>query len=102
MSMTGENIMQTRTGICIAVGVTLQALGGPAAAQTITGAAAPGESPQRVEVTGSRIRQVDLETAQPVQVMTQEQIRRPASSPSATSSTTCPPPARRLFRAARH
>ncbi len=33
-------------------------------------------SMQRVEVTGSRIRQVDLETAQPVQVMTQEQIQK--------------------------
>ncbi len=31
---------------------------------------------QRVEVTGSRIRQVDLETAQPVQIMSQEQIQR--------------------------
>ncbi|MGH8852768.1 MAG: TonB-dependent receptor domain-containing protein [Telluria sp.] len=31
---------------------------------------------QRVEVTGSRIRQVDLETAQPVQVMSQEQIQK--------------------------
>jgi iron complex outermembrane receptor protein len=30
----------------------------------------------RVEVTGSRIRQVDLETAQPIQVMTQEQIQK--------------------------
>jgi iron complex outermembrane receptor protein len=38
--------------------------------------AAPGNSMQRVEVTGSRIRQVDLETAQPVQVMTQEQIQK--------------------------
>jgi iron complex outermembrane receptor protein len=34
------------------------------------------QSMQRVEVTGSRIRQVDLETAQPVQVMTQEQIQK--------------------------
>lgn len=33
-------------------------------------------SMQRVEVTGSRIRQVDRETAQPVQVMTQEQIQK--------------------------
>jgi iron complex outermembrane receptor protein len=33
-------------------------------------------APLRVEVTGSRIRQVDLETAQPIQVMTQEQIQR--------------------------
>jgi iron complex outermembrane receptor protein len=31
---------------------------------------------QRVEVTGSRIRQVDIETAQPVQVMSQEQIQK--------------------------
>jgi iron complex outermembrane receptor protein len=31
---------------------------------------------QRVEVTGSRIRQVDMETAQPIQVMTQEQIQK--------------------------
>jgi iron complex outermembrane receptor protein len=31
---------------------------------------------QRVAVTGSRIRQVDRETAQPVQVMTQEQIQK--------------------------
>jgi iron complex outermembrane receptor protein len=31
---------------------------------------------QRVEVTGSRIRQVDLETAQPIQVVTQEQIQK--------------------------
>jgi iron complex outermembrane receptor protein len=34
------------------------------------------DAPQRVEVTGSRIRQVDLETAQPVQVVTQEQIQK--------------------------
>jgi iron complex outermembrane receptor protein len=34
------------------------------------------EPMQRVEVTGSRIRQVDLETAQPIQVMTQEQIQK--------------------------
>jgi iron complex outermembrane receptor protein len=33
-------------------------------------------APQRVEVTGSRIRQVDLETAQPIQIMNQEQIQK--------------------------
>jgi iron complex outermembrane receptor protein len=38
--------------------------------------AAPSGQLQRVEVTGSRIRQVDLETAQPIQVMTQEQIQK--------------------------
>ena len=31
---------------------------------------------QRVEVTGSRIRQVDLETAQPIKIMSQEQIQK--------------------------
>jgi iron complex outermembrane receptor protein len=31
---------------------------------------------QKIEVTGSRIRQVDLETAQPISVMTQEQIQK--------------------------
>ncbi len=34
------------------------------------------QSMQRVEVTGSRIRQVDLETSQPIQVMNQEQIQK--------------------------
>jgi iron complex outermembrane receptor protein len=33
-------------------------------------------SMQRVEVTGSRIRQVDMETAQPIQIVTQEQIQK--------------------------
>ncbi|HWJ96342.1 MAG TPA: TonB-dependent receptor plug domain-containing protein, partial [Telluria sp.] len=37
---------------------------------------AQSEPMQRVEVTGSRIRAVDLETAQPIQVMTQEQIQK--------------------------
>ncbi|MFD2366322.1 TonB-dependent receptor plug domain-containing protein [Pseudoduganella sp. GCM10020061] len=44
-------------------------------AQTTTEAPAPAEM-QRVEVTGSRIRAVDLETAQPVQVMNAEQIQK--------------------------
>jgi iron complex outermembrane receptor protein len=34
------------------------------------------EEAQRVEVTGSRIRQVDRETAQPIQIMSQEQIQK--------------------------
>ncbi|KLU37558.1 TonB-dependent receptor [Massilia sp. WF1] len=40
--------------------------------------AQPQQAPamQRIEVTGSRIRQVDLETAQPIQIMTQEQIQK--------------------------
>jgi iron complex outermembrane receptor protein len=60
----GEH-MQQRTKIALAVALALPTL--TAIAQ---------ENLQRVEVTGSRIRQVDLETAQPVQVMTQEQIQK--------------------------
>jgi len=60
--------MQQRTKIAVAVAVALHSMTALAqdAAQTL----------QRVEVTGSRIRQVDLETAQPIQVMTQEQIQK--------------------------
>ena len=60
--------MQQRTKIAVAVAVALHSM--TALAQD----AAP--SLARVEVTGSRIRQVDLETAQPIQVMTQEQIQK--------------------------
>ncbi len=60
--------MQQRTKIALAVAFAVHSMA--AVAQE---AAAPL---QRVEVTGSRIRQVDLETAQPVQVMTQEQIQK--------------------------
>ena len=59
--------MQQRTKIALAVAVALQSMVSVAQAQ---------EAMQRVEVTGSRIRQVDLETAQPVQVVTQEQIQK--------------------------
>jgi len=64
MTPVGE-AMQQRTRIAVAVTLALVAMA-PAQAQRI----------ERVEVTGSRIRQVDLETAQPLQVLTQEQIRR--------------------------
>jgi iron complex outermembrane receptor protein len=57
--------------ICLG-GVTL----GMQAAYAQT-AVATAEAPlQRVEVTGTRIRQVDLETAQPISVMTSEQIQK--------------------------
>jgi len=59
--------MQQRTKIAVAVTLAMGAMSGFAQAQ---------ETIQRVEVTGSRIRQVDLETAQPLQVMTQEQIQK--------------------------
>ena len=60
--------MQQRSKIALAVAIAVQAMTGYAQDQLPVS--------QRVEVTGSRIRQVDLETAQPVQVMTQEQIQK--------------------------
>lgn len=59
--------MQQRTKIALAVAIALQSMMSIAQAQ---------DSMQRVEVTGSRIRTVDLATSQPVQVMTQEQIQK--------------------------
>jgi iron complex outermembrane receptor protein len=61
--------MQERTKIALAVALAVSAMTAGAQAQT-------AEPLQRVEVTGSRIRQVDLETAQPVQVITQDQIQK--------------------------
>ncbi|MBB5609973.1 MULTISPECIES: TonB-dependent receptor domain-containing protein [unclassified Janthinobacterium] len=61
--------MHQRTKIAIAVAMALNTLTAFAQAQ------AEAEAPQRVEITGSRIRQVDLETAQPVQKITAQQIQ---------------------------
>jgi len=63
--------MYQRTKIAVAVTLAVSAMS--AFAQTATTETAPL---QRVEVTGSRIRAVDLATAQPVQVMSQEQIQK--------------------------
>jgi len=57
--------MQQRTRIALAVAVAAHAM-----------SALAQEQLQRVEVTGSRIRQVDLETAQPIQVLTQDQLQK--------------------------
>ncbi len=54
-----------RTTMALAVGMCFTTI---AQAQT--------ETTQRVEITGSRIRQVDIETAQPVLKVTQEQIQK--------------------------
>ena len=61
--------MHQRTKIAVAVAMALNSL--TVFAQT----QAAAEAPQRVEITGSRIRQVDLETAQPVLKMTSQQIQ---------------------------
>jgi iron complex outermembrane receptor protein len=60
--------MHQRTKIAVAVALAINSM--TVFAQTAEPAL------QRVEVTGSRIRAVDLETAQPVQVMSQEQIQK--------------------------
>jgi iron complex outermembrane receptor protein len=66
--MTNERILCRAIRLIFLGGISL----GTHAAQ-----AQDTEAPvQRVQVTGSRIRQVDLETAQPLQVMTQEQIQK--------------------------
>jgi iron complex outermembrane receptor protein len=62
--------MHQRTKIAVAVTLAVSAMS--AFAQSTTDAT----QLQRVEVTGSRIRAVDLATAQPVQVMSQEQIQK--------------------------
>ena len=51
-------------------------LGGMTLGMTAAIAQEASQPLQRVEVTGSRIRQVDLETAQPVQILNQEQIQK--------------------------
>lgn len=51
-------------------------LGGMTLSMTAAIAQEASQPLQRVEVTGSRIRQVDLETAQPIQIMNQEQIQK--------------------------
>jgi len=61
--------MHQRTKIAVAVAMALNSLTAFAQAQ------AAAEAPTRVEITGSRIRQVDLETAQPVQKITAQQIQ---------------------------
>ncbi|MGX4641543.1 TonB-dependent receptor domain-containing protein [Massilia sp. SYSU DXS3249] len=63
--------MYQRTKIAVAVTLAVSAMS--AFAQTATTTDAPL---QRVEVTGSRIRAVDLATAQPIQIMSQEQIQK--------------------------
>ncbi len=62
-------------GLCATLPAALPPAQAQAAAEAVSASAATA-APQRVEVTGSRIRQVDLETAQPVQVLTQEQIQK--------------------------
>jgi iron complex outermembrane receptor protein len=65
--------MHQRSKIAVAVAMAVNSLA--AYAQVQAAAEAGGEAPQRVEITGSRIRQLDKETAQPVLTMTAQQIQ---------------------------
>lgn len=60
----------------LSVGVALALAAGVAAAQEATAPDQGATTLDRIEVTGTRIRQVDVETAQPVFIMSREDIER--------------------------
>ena len=64
--------MHQRSKIAFAA---LLAIAGTAQAQQAPAASSPTQI-ERVEITGSRIRQIDVETSQPVQTVTREDIRK--------------------------
>jgi iron complex outermembrane receptor protein len=70
--MIHETVLSRSIRLIFLGGVSL----GMHAAQAQTAVGTPEAPLQRVEVTGTRIRQVDLETAQPISVMTSEQIQK--------------------------
>ena len=57
------------TGLMVACGGVLLSAGPLALAQP---APAPGQSLERVEITGSNIRRTDVETASPVQIISKQ------------------------------
>jgi len=61
------------TGLMVACGGVLLSAGPVAFAQP-----APGQSLERVEITGSNIRRTDTETASPVQIITKQEIDQAA------------------------
>jgi iron complex outermembrane recepter protein len=65
----GSTFMLKRTSVSLAVSIAFGPLlwAGPAQAQQPT---------QRIEITGSNIKRVDLETASPVQIIRREDIQR--------------------------
>ena len=77
--MNTQNSTRARVFRRSLLAMACAAAAAPAFAQT---AAAPGaaasapEAPQRVEITGSRIKQIDVETASPVQTLSREAIRK--------------------------
>src|SRR5690606_17338107 len=76
---TGMNYQHQRHGLratSLSVGVALALAAGVAVAQETTAPDQGATTLDRIEVTGTRIRQVDVETAQPVFIMSREDIER--------------------------
>jgi iron complex outermembrane receptor protein len=79
MQMNAQNSTRARVFRRTLLAAACVAASAPVFAQSAaapgTAASAPGQS-QRVEITGSRIKQIDVETASPVQVITRDDIRK--------------------------
>ncbi len=77
--MTAHNSTRARLFRRSLMAMACAAAAAPVFAQTAAApadAAASANQPQRVEITGSRIKQIDVETASPVQVVNREDIRK--------------------------
>jgi iron complex outermembrane recepter protein len=76
--MTAQNSTRVRMFRRSLLAVACAAAATPTFAQTVAAptaaASAPASEMQRVEVTGSRLKQIDTETSSPVQVITREDI----------------------------
>jgi iron complex outermembrane receptor protein len=77
--MNAQNSTRARLFRRSLIAMACTAAAAPSFAQSATapaGSASAPEQVQRVEITGSRIKQIDLETASPVQVINREDIRK--------------------------
>jgi outer membrane receptor protein involved in Fe transport len=103
--MNVQNSIHARVFRHSLMALACAAAAAPAFAQTAAtpaaAASAPDtETPQRVEVTGSRIKQIDAETASPVQVISREDIKKAGAtsvremldSLTVTRNAATPPP----------
>src|SRR5207237_10094284 len=79
MHMNAQKSTRVRTFRRTLLAAACVAASAPVFAQSAAAPAAGASAPdqlQRVEITGSRIKQIDVETASPVQVITREAIRK--------------------------
>jgi iron complex outermembrane receptor protein len=77
--MNAQNSTHARLFRRSLMAVACAAAAAPSLAQTAAapaGAASAPDASQRVEITGSRIKQIDIETASPVQVLKRDDIRK--------------------------